>query len=88
MASCIPIPPFPTPPSISPLTIGPPALPPVDISVDLCCRVNLISYTPIIPLGPAILAIPGASAVVAAIQVATATIKAYLAALPLKCPRE
>lgn len=86
--ACVLLPPFPAPPSISPFTIAPPALPPIDLSIDFCCKVNLISYTPAIPLGAAVLAIPGAAAVVAGIQSAITVINAYIDATALKCPRE
>lgn len=78
---------FPALPSLGPLSLTPPALPPVDVSVDFCCKIQLISFAGYAPLGPAVLAIPGASAVVLFINQQLALVDKYIDAIPLKCPR-
>lgn len=84
---CISPPALPAPPALpSPLSLSPPALPPLDLSIDFCCRYDLISWHPTIPLGPAVLAIPGASAVVILVNQAMDAIKPYLDAIALDCP--
>lgn len=83
---CVELPLPPPLPSLGAFTIEPPALPAVDLSIDYCCKVQLISFTPQIPLGPAVVAVPGAAAIIAGINSALAVIQAYLDALPLDCP--
>jgi len=85
---CKPTLPFPPIPDISPITLAPPALPALDIDAEFCCKLLLISITPNIPLGPAILAIPGAAAVVAGLTAIKVAVQSVLDALPLECPKE
>lgn len=86
--SCVSLPTVALPTLPSPFTISPPALPAVDLSIDFCCKVQLISYTPFIPLGAVVLAVPGAAAIVATINESLAVIDAYIDALPLSCPKQ
>lgn len=86
--SCIAIPTIALPELPFPLTISPPALPSVDLSIDFCCKLQLISFAPYIPLGAVVLAIPGAAAFVASINVYLAAIDTYIDALPLSCPKD
>lgn len=84
--ACVPIPQFPPLPDILPLVLTPPTLPTIDLSVDLCCRLNLTIPLPIIPLGPLVLAVPGASAIILGINVAVGQVNAVISMLPLACP--
>jgi hypothetical protein len=84
---CVELPPFPALPDILPLTLTPPPLPTLDLSVDYCCRLQLdISVADYIPLGTVTLAIPGADLVFAAVGEALAQIQTYIDAIPLDCP--
>lgn len=85
---CVPIPAFQPLPDILPITLNPPTLPPIDLSVDLCCHFNLSIPLPIIPLGPLVLAVPGSTAVFLAVNAALDQITSVLAALPTSCPFE
>jgi hypothetical protein len=86
--ACIDILDFPALPPISPFTIAPPSLPAVDLTIDFCCRLNLFTFTPALPLGVLIVAIPGASAVILAINASLEVIDEYLDAIPPVCPRQ
>jgi hypothetical protein len=77
---------FPPLPDIFPLVLTPPALPSIDLSIDFCCRLSLTIVPPPIPLGPLVLAIPGASAALITLNAQIALINSYLDALPLSCP--
>jgi hypothetical protein len=83
---CIAIPAFPPLPPILPLTITPPALPPLDLTINYCCRLNLFLFVPIPPLPTLVITSPTVVAILAALTVAMDTISAYLDALPLSCP--
>lgn len=84
--ACVTLPPFPPLPSLGPFSLTPPALPPVNLSINFCCQLSLVSFTPVIPLGPLVLAVPGASVVILGINTALAVIQAYIDAIPLDCP--
>lgn len=86
--SCVSLPEVELPELPSPFTIAPPDLDPIDLSVDFCCKVQLISYAPFIPLGAVVLAVPGAAAIVATINESLAVIDAYIDAIPLSCPKD
>jgi hypothetical protein len=80
--------PAPSPlPSLGLLSLEPPPLPAVDVSVNFCCKVQLISFKPTIPLG-AVLALPGASTIIAGINKAMTVAEAYIDAIPLSCPKD
>jgi hypothetical protein len=86
--SCVPIPAFPPLPDIFPLVLTPPTLPPIDLSIDLCCRFDLSIPLPIIPLGPLVLAVPGYPAIMLALNAVLDEVTSVIAALPLSCPFE
>ncbi len=84
--ACVELPDFPALPSLGPFSLTPPALPALDLSIDFCCRIDLISFTPTIPLGPLVIAVPGFSAIMLTVNAALAVIDLYIDALPLDCP--
>lgn len=87
--ACLSLPAFPSLPDLGPLSLEPPELPSISLSADFCCKIEFtFSFVPAIPLGPAIIAIPGASAVIALINQALGTIDAYVDMIPLDCPLE
>jgi hypothetical protein len=77
---------LPAPPTLGGgLSLEPPALPSVNFSGELCCKI--VAFTiplPPIPLPPLVLN----AGVSAAIAAAFSAVQAYLDALPLDCPLE
>lgn len=86
--ACLELPEFPALPDISPFSLTAPTLQLPSLSVEFCCRLDLIPPTPPLVLGAVVLAIPGASAVILGINQMTTLVNAYLKAIPLDCPRE
>lgn len=82
--SCKVFGPIPTPPDIFPLTVEPPALPPIGGDLDICCKLVSFSWTPVIPLGPLVIN----SGVMAVIAAQIAIINSYLDVLTIPCPRD
>lgn len=71
---------------ILPITLVPPASPTLDLSVDLCCRIDFKLPLPPIPIS-ATLALPGAG--VAALQALNAALEAVdtvIESIPKSCP--
>ena len=94
--ACIEVPEFPPLPDIFPLTLEPPPLPVLDLSVDFCCRFQLI-VDPMdllallglaAPIKALLIASPEVSATIALINQNIAILNTYLDALPLDCPLE
>jgi hypothetical protein len=84
--SCVPTLEFPPIPDISPITLTPPLFA-LDLSVNFCCQIQIVGAVSFVPLGAAVLAIPGASAVILALQTALDAVETVINALPPKCPR-
>lgn len=87
---CVKLPEFPPLPDISPFSIDLQiTLPPVDLSVDFCCRLNLLQLPPL-PLGllaPLILSAPeSVTAILTGINAALKLVDTLIDALPLDCP--
>lgn len=74
---------FPTLPS--PLSLTPPSPPPINVSLQLCCKKPILAAsTPPVPFAAAILN----PTVIAIINAQLALAEAYIDNLPIKCPRE
>lgn len=84
---CLPTPHLPQPPSLPfPLTLGI-TTPPINLDVNLCCKILAISLPPI-PIGITIPEPATAAIITTAIKTAIAAINAYIDALPFDCPLE
>lgn len=85
---CVSVPDVEPPTLPLPFTLEPPAIPPVDLSVDLCCRFGL-HIDVWIPIPPITLLVPGSSEIIIAMNQAFAVIDEYideLDALAPPCP--
>lgn len=82
--ACLPLPDVTLPTLPSPLTLDPPALDPVTVGAEFCCKLASFTTPTYAPFGPAVLN----PAVIATINTNLALVQAYLDALPLNCPRE
>lgn len=82
-APCIPI----TLPSLPTLPTGfsfsPPALPAIDLEANICCKLSLFSWSPVIPIPPTVIN----STLLIAVNAAASAWRTYIDLLPVKCPR-
>ena len=82
---CVQLPTVPTIPAPG-FTLSPPQLPSFDLGVDFCCKLQLAIVPPPIPIGPLVLAIPGAAAALASLNAYVKAINVYIESIPLSCP--
>lgn len=75
---CVAVPNVAPPTLPSPFSLEPPALPPVDLSVNFCCRFELHITPPPLPIPPITLLIPGGAAILVAMNEAFDVIDEYI----------
>lgn len=81
--ACIPLPSV-TPPTLPhPLSLDPPPLPPITVGAEFCCKLPVVNVVP-----PPVTLGPLDPAVIATINATMATVRTYLDAQVLECPRE
>lgn len=85
---CINIPDFPSLPDITPISLTPPALPPLDLSINYCCRLNLLDFAGYVPIPPVTIFSPTATAIIIAINQVIDQVNNLKRRIPLDCPRQ